>query len=367
MKVLYLAEYCADSYKRHLSIDNILCLDQTGGVDVVCRPINIKNDGKIINNNKRIQELEKKDLNDIDVIIQHILPSYFEYKQGVKNIGFVEVNLTSMSSKMMAKSCNIMDEIWVTCENNKIMLEDIGVTRPIRVVQHGRDMSIWSKGYKKIDSDKLKDKCVFYTIGEYNKLYNLIGVLRAYYNEFSFRDNVVLVINTWIDGQSKSKCVQAIKKLCDEIKKHSNTYSNNDYYPEIFIIESPLSEDQINQLHVTGDIFVTTDRGSSWDIFAHDAIGFGNTCLTSDCSGFSEMIGYPKWLVSGQNTPCFDNNENISNVFGRSSWFDPNLENMSSKMREFYNDWSSGLLCTFIVPGLTYEKIGPRMKKLLEV
>jgi len=366
MKILYIAEYCRNNHKRQLSIDNILTLDQTEGIDVVCRPIHPSNN-LIFNDNKRIQELEQKDLNNIDIVIQHSTPNYFEYKEGVKNIGFVELNVASIEDYSVARSCNLMDEIWVMCNSNKETLENAGVNKPIKVVKHGRDESVWKKQYSKINSQKLKNKCVFYTVGEYNKLYNLIGVLRTYHSAFSFRDNVVLIINTWVSGQSKKQCSETIKKLCSEIRERSYIYSNKDYYPEIIIIESPMSESKINQLHATGDILVTTDKGSCWDIFTHDALGFGNVCIASDCSGFSDLISYDKWLIKGQRSPCFDNQENIPGIFGRSSWFEPNLEDLSEKMQYFYNIWSSREEQTKLCKThLTYETVGSHMKKLLE-
>jgi len=90
MKLAYFAQYHNSIKESEVAIDNILAI-KSAGINVVCRPINIGLNENLINTtNDEIQQLEQSDLTNTDVIIQHVQPQFFEYKYGVKNIGYIE-------------------------------------------------------------------------------------------------------------------------------------------------------------------------------------------------------------------------------------------------------------------------------------
>ena len=73
MKILYIGHYKEGSGWSQSAIDLIQCIDSVG-VDIVCR--NIKLTNKDANIPEKVLNLEKKDLQNVDVCIQHVLPHH---------------------------------------------------------------------------------------------------------------------------------------------------------------------------------------------------------------------------------------------------------------------------------------------------
>jgi hypothetical protein len=339
MKILYIGPYRDGTLTSQLIIDNILSLQATG-VDVVCRPTSQIDAFK--DDPCPIEQFENKDLNNIDTVVQHIDPQFFEYKNGVKNVGILSCQASSAQKAAWANSCNLMDEIWVSNTNALRVGLECGIKQPIKVVFHGRN------DQPEVDNnviiDGIDDKCVFYTITQLNRMNNLPGLLRSYYSTFSSRDDVILLIKIDIPDQSLEYIANAMKRLTMDIKGAIKVYSKDQNYPKIMVICDRLKDQQLAQLHNLSDIFVTCCRGNDWDIYAHDAMIAGNPIICTDCGCFPDLCYNPQlksiecgWLVGGQPTFCFG--DDIGIYTGIDQWLEPDLKQMSITMRKAYQKW----------------------------
>lgn len=341
MKIAYIATYRDNTLGSHAALQYILACE-AAGLDVVCRPVSM---GIIPKDQKPcpVAHLEQKDVQNVDVIIQHVLPQLYQYKSGVRNIGFLEWATSNFNRSLWAASCNLMDEIWVSCVQNREAALRSGVTKPIQVIPRPCDILKFEQEHKPIDIGQIQGKLVFYSITDLTRNNNISGLIRAYYKRFSARDDVVLVLCVQSEGTSEQDIAESLQKAIGDIKKSTHIYKNVKQYPPILLIAQQLSSEEIERIHATCDIFVTVARSCVWSNAAICAMGFGNPIMVSRCGGFIDLMGLEEncgWLIGGQTTPCFGMLETVDNLFtGEEIWFDPDLIELSESMQVAYDMW----------------------------
>jgi len=391
MKIAYLSVFRDGTGYANQAIHNMLALE-AGGFDVVARAISLS-PSKNHELAKKVRHLEDKDADNVDVVIQHVLPNLFEYKAGVRNIGMFDWETTHFDRSNWTHCCNLMDEIWMPSEQNIQAAKDSGVTVPIRKFPCACDSSRFAPAIERLPLREVDGKCVFYAIGEMTRRKNLVAVIRAFYSAFTKRDDVVLLIKTNIPGQSPDGAVGVLKNTIADIKKSLHTYMKHDYYPKVACITDFLPDNQLDKLHATGDVFVLATHGEAWGIPAHDAMGFGNPVILSNWGAFPELT-YPQaerywmpesqqfrhpgeidcgWLVKGQLTPCFGHTESFPDLYtGSEMCFDPDIGHLVQCMQQAYSEWQDdslgkkGQAAKKRAMEFSYEKVGRIAQELLE-
>lgn len=379
MKIAYISTYRDNTIAGRAALQYILACE-AAGLDVVCRPVSL---GAIAQDQEScsVAHLEQKDVQNVDVIIQHVLPQFYQYKKNVKNIGFLEWPTSNFNRSAWAASCNLMDEIWVSCVQNREAALRSGVTKPVQVIPRPCDILKFEQDYKLLDIEQVQDKLVFYTITGLTRNNNISGLIRAYYKRFSARDDVMLVLCVQSEGQTEQDISTSLQKAIGDIKKSTHIYKNAKQYPPILLIAQQLSSEEINRIHATCDVFVTTARSCVWSNAAHDAMGFGNPIMVSRCGGFIDLMGQKEencgWLIEGQTCPCFGMLEGVDNLFtGTEIWFDPDLIELSEFMQTAYDMWkhdpggalkSLGKNGSIRAKDFSYEMIGEKINRMLGV
>lgn len=389
MKIAYLGVYRDGTGYSCAAASNILSCE-TAGLDIVCRPVRLGNIQNI--ESCPIEHLEKKSLDNVDVIIQHILPHCFQYKHGVKNIGFFEIEADRIRKIDWINACNLMDEIWAPCYQNKKALEFSGIKVPVRVVPHAIG-PIDKNHQEKLPLPDINEKCTFYTIGEFIKRKNYASLLRTYLSNFNYRDNVCLIIKTNVPGKNSEQSLQIVQKFINEIKNAICLYPKSEYYAPIYVITQRLNNQQIQQLHNSGTYFVSSSHGEAFNLGAAEALSYGKPCILSNYGGhfdllsdnikawqdnnklFDSVDSNAGWLIDGQLTPAFGMQEFSGNIYdGQCYWIDPSIEKLREKMTEAYNIWNTDKLvyqkmsmaAKLRAQQFSYEKIGQIIKNTLK-
>lgn len=392
MKIAYIAPYRDGTGYSHQSVNNMLSLE-AGGFNVVARAVKLS---QSTNNElaNKIKHLENKTTDNVDVVIQHVLPHQFEYKEGVKNIGLFCWETTHFNRSNWGHCCNLMDSIWVPSIQNAQAVKDSDVTVPLCVFPCACDIARFENSPPPLDIPQLKDKCVFYTVGEMTRRKNLIAILRAFYAAFSLRDDVALVIKTNIPGKSPEEAINILRSVIDDVKKSLHTYIRHSYYPPVICITDFLPDKKLDQLHTACDVFVSASHGEAWGIPAHDAMGFGKPVILSNWGSFPELtyaqasqywkteelqFEWPGqincgWLVKGQLTPCFGHVDSFPDLYtGAELWYDPDMCHFTKCMEQAYKEWQDGKLyirgeaAKKRASEFNYKNVGMIAKKLLEI
>ena len=391
MKIAYLSVYRDGTGYANQAIHNMLAME-SGGIDVVARAIKLSHTS---NHElaKNVEHLEHKSTDDVDVVVQHVLPHQFEYKAGIKNIGMFDWETTHFKRSNWTQCWNLMDEIWVPSIQSAQAVIDSDVTVPVKIFPCACNINRFDNPQTPLDLVPLKGKCVFYIVGEMTRRKNIVAVLRAFYSAFSLRDDVTLVIKTNIPGKSADEAINTLQSTVEDIKKSLHTYVRHQYYPPIVCITDFLSDQKLDQLHTACDIFVLASHGEAWGIPAHDAMGFGNPVILSNWGAFPELtyaqapeywepethkFNWPGdincgWLIKGQLTPCFGHVDSFPDLYtGDELWFEPDIEHLIACMKQSYTEWQNGELgkrgsaAKKRAAEFSYDKIGLIAKRLLE-
>ncbi|MHA2030986.1 MAG: glycosyltransferase, partial [Candidatus Kariarchaeaceae archaeon] len=264
MKVLFIGHYRDGSGWAIAAQHFILALDAVG-VDVVPRYIKLNDVQEDIP--ERIVQLEKKSDRNCDVVIQNTIPQFFNPDGHFKkNIGLYLTEVSHFKKTGWTDQINMMDEVWVTCEDSLTASLNSHVEVPVHIVPVPCDVSKYAQRWEPMVFPELEDKFVFYFIGECTRRKNIIALIKAFHLEFDPQEEVGLLIKGSYPGLSPSQCSQRLVERCKTTKEQLRRYNKiGNYKPEV-VLTQRLTSDQIMQLHATGNCFVMPSFGEGWCI-----------------------------------------------------------------------------------------------------
>jgi glycosyltransferase involved in cell wall biosynthesis len=372
-KILYISNVDDNTGWSVAAINYILSLD-AAGYDVVVRSIKLNDKQPVLH--PRIEQLKNKSTKGSEVVIQHVLPHLMEYCGSFdKNIGLFVHESDSFGICPWENYLKLMDELWVPNVYMKDKLcKDLGI--PTKLIPHACDITRYNKQYQKLDIPELKDKFVFYFIGENVRRKNIADLLKAFHLEFSINEPVALLIKTTMPGQSAQQCGEQLNNFCGMIKQHLKLYAKvEDYHREIIITDF-VTEEQLMAIHATGDCFVNLSYGEAFCQPLFDSMALGKPVISNDCGGPHDYLvdndgNECGILVSNIKKSAFGALETFGDLnTGHESWWEPNLMEVRQAMRLVYENkelrdrlGENGINRSY---DFSYEKVGEIMKQHLE-
>jgi len=341
MKVLYIGPYKDGTGWAHAAVENIMALD-AAGVDVVCRPMKLNDVTAEVP--AKLLELESKSDKNCDVVIQNCLPHHTDYN-GLfeKNIAYYFTETSHFRNSVWAERLNLMDEGWVPCQSVLEASRESFVDIPLNIVPVPCNVEKYQKKYEPLDMPHLKDKFVFYTIGEVHRRKNLADLIKAYHLEFGPEEPVALVIKGSLPGMPPSEVDKHIGEMCNQIKTQLKLYHTPQIYLPETIITQHLTEEELMRLHATCDCYVSPSYGEGWNMPAFDAMAMGKTPICTAQGGPVDFLygNYPGgWLVEAQEEPVFGMKEGTfpDLYVGNESWAAINIAGLRRVMREAFEN-----------------------------
>ena len=204
MKVLFIGPYRQMDGWGEAARAAIFSLLTVKDIDVYLRHITLANmpqvDIQILNN------LESRNIDgEPDVVIQNALPEYFINYKGVRNIGMFMSETRYLQWTPWIAKLNLMDEIWVPTEIERINVFESGCTVPISVMLAATDIKKYN-----VSERKPNKEFTFYSIGDGERK-NLDALIIAFHREFDRNEPVALTIKT-NNGQFPEQ-VNNLKKI----------------------------------------------------------------------------------------------------------------------------------------------------------
>jgi glycosyltransferase involved in cell wall biosynthesis len=286
-----------------------------------------------------LQSLVNKPI-DYDIVIVHLTPDlaplHAEANAGKYIISYT-VWETSKLHPLWVDACNKVNEVWVPSQWNIDSFKNSGVTVPILKVPHGIDPDL----YAAVDPDLLsafgtKDTFNFYSIFQWNARKNPEGLLRSYYNAFQGKEDVRLILKTYIGGNVPGhEEIRLIKEAVTRVKNDMRL----PHYPKLSLITETLSSDQMHALHMFGDAYVAIPYGEGWGLGFMEAGLAGKPVIGTGAGGNMEFMAeensfpvqYMETFVGGMGTfnPWY---------LGDQRWFQPSMIDAAAKMAYVYNN-----------------------------
>jgi glycosyltransferase involved in cell wall biosynthesis len=362
MKVLYIGHYREGHSGWATAAQHFIRALDTVGVDVV--PRSIKLNATPGNVHPRVLELEKKPARGADIVIQNILPHVMEKVGGVPNVGLSYFESSTLNMSVWPNRLRLMDHHFVTSEQGWRLLRDEGCN--VAKIASPSDVSEFDKDYEPFDIPELKDKFVFYFIGEFTKRKNIAAIIRAFNTAFRTSENVALVLKIGKHGKNPQELQQEAANFIDHVKRGMKLPR---YHKEMLITDT-LGREQILRLHATCHCLVAPSHGEGWLYPAYDAVAStGNPVLTTadDNDFFSSL--------ESTEDQCFGEGDNFPFLFtAMDSWKVPNVNSLAEEMRwiarRYTKRWPQNFRNrrkTEIRKLISYEAVGKEMKECLEM
>lgn len=360
MKILFISNY-RDGYNGW-SEAALLYLKAMykAGLDVVCRPIKLNNfNGPLP---EEILEMESKNLNNIDVVIQNVLPQHMMYSGKFKyNIGLYYKE-TFCQYHAWNDYLKMMDILWVP--NKSMENEDKKINKKIETIPVPCDTEEF------LDVDPIyipyKENYTFYWVGDLNRRKNLKCLIAAYYLGFTDIDCTSLVIKASKFGKNPREVEEEVIKLCMVVADSLRIYKSFEDYPKITVIGEELTRRQILGLHKVCDCFVYPSFGEAWGLPMIDALASGNMLVSSDNGGSRMMESEKTFIVKGQIKTVQGMNSFPGIYTARESWMDTDPSDLSYFMKLAKNqNYQNKIPPKKLIDKLSLESIGEKIKENL--
>lgn len=294
-------------------------------VDVVARPVyynNVKGSAEI---DTDLEELESKELEERDIIIQHGLPYNLVYDGSFnQNIAITSISSCIANTSWVA-NLNLFDKIIVFSEAEKEMLLESGVT-----------VDVYAFGFPPYYETKIeitdlplasRGKTLFYTSGSFKE--NSSGLketLMAYFSEFSVQEDVLMVVFT--EDQDAGKKI-------DDMKKSLGKFQRDSHYPTVALINNT-QESVINYAHKFFQCYVDASYGGVPDSHILKATIFNKIVITLDTAKlYSEH--YDFYIESQEEVVSVNSRPLPGLLSGEFTWMVPNTKSLRNKLRLAYS------------------------------
>lgn len=364
-KIAYISVYRDGTGYGNAAISMIKTLDMAG-FDVV--PIWVTlNDGPV-KDTKVITNLERKSLNNIEIVIQQILPSNFVRINGVKNIGYFFWETDDFTGSGWKNGCELMDELWVTTEEQKKACVSSGVDdNKIKIIDQPKEITP-TYGHFDFASYGIENTFKFYTISDFSNKKNVTAIIHSFLTEFSVHDNVSLVLKSYISGKTFEESKNHFKMTIQELKKQIG--KPIDCYPKIAIIAGMLQDNDLSDLENSCDCFVSASRGEGEGLPMVQATLKYKPVIAPNLSGISKNFINKTLLISGlirkkvfgmMSGNYYNYNEN---------WLDSSTTEMCEKMRFVLENIEQAKLIAienkkYIEENFSLEMCAKKMKEIL--
>ena len=259
-------------------------------------------------------------------------PPYINYKSAY-NIGYFYWEAKPFPSQWK-NGIRLLDEIWAPCGLVADCARDMGFSGKIKIVP--TPMRKINKSRKMInfainDGMVISEKCFkFYSIFQWQYRKGFDVLLSSYFNTFSSKDNVVLIlkVNKLHSDDFRGQINKAVKNA-----KRRVGYKK---FAPIIVIDYFIDNDKMDALHRFGDCFVLPHRGEGWGMPIARAIMHDNHVITTKYGGITEYLDNDcANIISHSETPV--SNMQWCNLYsGNQIWAEPDPISLSNNMKNLY-------------------------------
>lgn len=262
-------------------------------------------------------------------------PKYIDKNKKVINIGYTVWETTKLPEHWVKLINENLDYVFVPCFWNKTLFEENGIKIPVIRIPHTvsvSDMLRMADEAPKVNFNIPEGKFAFYSIAQFTERKNIIGLLKAYFSEFSSKDNVALVLKTYVK-EHKAAERDFIRQEIQKVRQGLHLGDNS--APVVFIGGS-LSSEQMVSLHKSCDALVLPTRAEGFSLTPIESFVFDRPTIST---GFGGSLDF----MNNDNSYLIDYNMTVvygmwSLYSGRGEWAEPDLSHLKKLMRHVYEN-----------------------------
>lgn len=270
--------------------------------------------------------------------IVQLIPNLWHYgfQKNSRNIGY----LFWESDKICDEWIDIINngmcaEVWVPCKSNYDALINSGVKKPIYVVPQYTKIDLMDKESARVLLPIPNNEAYrFYSIFQWTQRKNPESLFNAYLNEFSNKDNVMLVVKTY--GPSPFSDRRWIKEAILDMKEKSGSTA------PIYLFGELMTPEEINAIHAQCDCYVYSGRSEGWNIPLLEGMAYKKQVITTKTGGIADWITDDSAYIIPHKLIPIDASGQAWGRFYQSDppqhWGDVNVKDVQNVMRKAYNE-----------------------------
>lgn len=280
------------------------------------------------------------------VLIYHHPPNTLNIGDAKRKYDRIILNTvweTSRTPRNWMPYMNQFDGILVPSRHNKEALRNSGVRVPIFIVPHGVNTRLYRPDNPKIGLGEHRGKFVFVSVFSFQHRKNPEMLLRAYWQEFSQNDRVLLLIKTSGFGSDEGG---------DWIKNKILRYKEQLALPHktapLMLITKRISDSSLRKIYASGNAFVLPTRGEGVGLPFLESIASGVPVITTAWGGQMDFLtkGNSFFVKYNLRNPAASMKEKhcisrkFSNLFAQKGqlWAEAELQSLRSQMRRAYEN-----------------------------
>lgn len=229
------------------------------------------------NRHQLFTALNKADAADHpEAAIYHCIPQRYRRPQGPKKFFGVCLFETMNPPSGWVKMMNEMDGIITASQFNARIFQQHGVEKPIHVVPHAFDKKLFHRDV--IPNGRYR-YFTFMSVGTWKKRKNWEQLIKAFYDGFSKKDNVCLLIKT-DKVRELERLVLQIKRTCEwRSKETAPIYAEQ---------KNNCPFEEIPTLMKKCDVYVSASLGEGFGLPGMHAMALGIPVITTKYGGVTE-------------------------------------------------------------------------------
>ncbi|WNB91064.1 glycosyltransferase [Bacillus sp. NEB1478] len=176
---------------------------------------------------------------------------------------------------------NTFDAVCVPCTPNLQAMKSSGITAPLFLAPHGADPLNFHPNNKPLSLSESEGKFVFVSIFDFQHRKNPETLLRAYWEEFTDEDPVLLVVKTY--GSSRKQIRTAIMNYKKRLGFGNET-------APLYVMAGISEEKTIKGIYTLGNVFVLPTRGEGVGLPYIEALCSGTPVIATGWGGQMDFL-----------------------------------------------------------------------------
>ncbi|RXT07130.1 glycosyltransferase [Ammoniphilus sp. CFH 90114] len=221
------------------------------------------------------------------MLIYHSPPWKIDIAEERKKFAHIILNTVWETTKLpdaWVPMINHFDAVFVPSRHNVEAMTHSGVTIPIALVPHGADTLSFQPQNKKFKLEQIPEGTFnFVSVFEFHHRKNPEALLKAYWEEFTLKDNVALVIKTSWGKKNRKALIQRIDKYKRKLEFGRET-------APMFLISRVLRDEEISGLYRLGNVFVLPTRGEGVGLPFMEALSNGTPVIATRWGGQMDFL-----------------------------------------------------------------------------
>ncbi|WP_152396997.1 glycosyltransferase family 4 protein [Paenibacillus guangzhouensis] len=225
-----------------------------------------------------------------------------------------------------SKRCNMMDEIWVPSEFNRVTFIKSGVLpHKIRVMPYGVDTSMFTPGKAPLSIPGQRSYS-FLSVCSFDGRKGIDTLVSAFLEEFTASEDVCLIIKTRASSEDE---IAVQQKYIEQIASSIGVQD----IAHVILLSSVQSwtEEELAALYNSANCYVLPTRGEGWSLTVMEAMATGLPVITTNWSAHLDFLNETNgYMISVQGFVHASSNN------PRLLWAIPNKNHLKQLIRYVY-------------------------------